>query len=107
MKNYKTLFYTLLISQTFILGQTSEELYNQGCYFFTQKQFDRALGHFQQALVENPSNVEAASICAYLLIQQGNMDEAIPLYRKVLKEKHDHVHAHIGLSQAYLATGNV
>src|SRR3989304_6611485 len=87
--------------------QTSEQLYNQGCQCIAQKQFDNALALFQEAIATNPWNYDAAYNCAYILKQQSRMYEAIPYYLNVLEKKPDHAHAHIGLAQAYLATGNV
>jgi len=44
---------------------------------------------------------------AYTLKQAGNMHEAIEWYEKILAQQPNHVHAHIGLAQAQLATGDL
>lgn len=44
---------------------------------------------------------------AYMLKQTGRMYKAIDWYKKILTHDPNHIHAHIGLAQAQLATGDL
>jgi len=70
------------------------------------KQFNDACQLFQKLLAQNPHSPGIQYNTAYVLKHLGQMQEAIPLYKKVLTNKPQYCHAHLGLAQAYLATGN-
>lgn len=95
----------LILCNFSLAAQNFQSVFNQGlvCYKTDPSQ---ALKLFQQALAFDQSSVEAHYNCAYLLKNAGAMHEAIPHYHFVITHQPQHVSAHIGIAQAYLATGN-
>ncbi len=70
------------------------------------QEFDHALEHLEIVLKAAPNYLSAIYNKAYLLKITGKPAEAISYYKKVLEADPNNSNARLGLSHAYLATGN-
>jgi hypothetical protein len=95
-KMKRTILLAALLHTLFLHGTADNEL----C-------FSDLLAKNQEIFARDPRCYEACYMCAYVLKEQGKMDEAIPYYKKLLEHNPYHTSAHIGLAQAYLALGNL
>jgi tetratricopeptide (TPR) repeat protein len=73
--------------------------------FGGQEYYRRARESYQKALALNPNLVEARIFMANLLTDTGQVEEAVPLLREVIRQTPNQAEAHWELSYAYRFAG--
>lgn len=90
-----------------ITPQTScASLFSLANYLVTLGQVEMAIALYDIIIAQRPHYPSALYNKAYTLKMAERVDEAIQLYRRVIEIQPDHEQAHMGLSFAYLTTGN-
>jgi tetratricopeptide (TPR) repeat protein len=74
---------------------------NLGVILQGQKEFDKAIGHYQETILLNPDYAKAYCNIANILLMRDQVDEAIEFYLKALQYDPEYVKAHSNLAAAY------
>jgi tetratricopeptide (TPR) repeat protein len=86
---------------------SKEELYNVGMELFTEEKFDEAILAFQRALEEDARYTDALHALAMTYSQQGKLDDAIEVGKKLIEIAPDDELAHTSLSIFYQQKGMI
>jgi Flp pilus assembly protein TadD len=78
------------------------DVYHQGVAATKQKDYQRAVGLFQQALQMDQRNPDVLNMLAFSLRKSGHLDEAFDYYRQALEIKPNFPEAREYLGEAHL-----
>jgi len=75
--------------------------------FFNQKEFDRAIEHYQKALKFGPDKANTRSNLAIALVSRGRIDEAIVQFERVVQLEPKRAKAYKDLAGAFQLKGDI
>lgn len=86
---------------------SKEDHYNVGMEFFAQDRLDEAVEAYEQALKEDPNYADALHALAMTLANQGDLDRAIELGKRLIDLLPEDELAHTSLSIFYQQKGMI
>lgn len=81
--------------------------FNKGSYFYSNKEPEKALGYFQEALKVIPENFWTLNYMGALLLQQGKVAESIDVLKHAISISPDYFMPYMNLGFAYLSQNDI
>ena len=85
--------------------KVAKELYTKGLVVFLEKDYEKALSYFEEAVKKNPHYAEAYCQIGYCHSQLSHYEEAIESFKQAILLNPDYTVAHYGLGWIYSQLG--